>query len=99
MNESLLSSSGDSLELSVTENNNETLDSYSLLFNKGKHNFSTSSEISFNKHELSPMDHNQTLTKETLTTIINNEPKEESVKFNPFLLFFTDNDDQQTVRI
>jgi len=92
MNES---SSSDSFELSITENNNQTFSSYSLLFDKAKHNFSTSSEISFIKHDLSSIDHNQTVLQET----INNLPKEESRNFNPFLLLFIDNDEQQTVRI
>jgi hypothetical protein len=92
MNESSLN---DSFELSMTENNNETFSSYSLLFDKAKHNFSTSSEISFIKNDLSSIDHNQTVLQET----INNIPKEESRNFNPFLLLFIDNDEQQTVRI
>jgi len=93
MSESLLTSSSDSLELSITEN---TFPSYSLLFDKDKQNFSTSSEISFLKHDLSPIDYNQTITKQT----INNVPIEGSTNFNPFLLLFMQNDDeQQTVRI
>ena len=100
MSESLLTSSSDSLELSITENNNETIDSYSLLFDKAKHNFSTSSEISFIKHDLPPIiDPNQTFTKETSTTTINNAPTEESIKFNPFLLLFVQDDEQQIVSI
>jgi hypothetical protein len=92
MNES---SSSDSLELS-----NEIVASYSLLFDKDKQNFSTSSEISFLKHNFSPIDHNQTVTKEiSPTTRINNLPIEESIKFNPFLLLFTQDDEQLTVRL
>lgn len=99
MSESLLSSSGESLDLSNTENNNiyQTFPSYSLLFDKNKHNFSTSSEISFIKNDLSPIEHNETVTKE----IINNITIEESTKFNPFLLLFIqdDDDEQQIVSI
>ncbi|CAF1370176.1 unnamed protein product [Adineta steineri] len=95
MNESLLSSSGDSLELSIKENTNDILDSYSILFDKAKHNFSTSSEVSFNKHEHSIIDHNQIDTKE-ISTAINNVPTEKPINFNPFLLFFTENDEQES---
>jgi len=95
MSESLLTSSSDSLELS---DNNETFASYSLLFDKAKQNFSTSSEISFIKHDLSPIDHNQTIIKEKLTTV-NNQPTKESINFNPFLLLFTQDDEPQSVRI
>ncbi|CAF4230500.1 unnamed protein product [Rotaria sp. Silwood2] len=94
MSEPLLTSSSDSLESSFSENANETFESYSLLFDKAKHNFSTSSEISFIKHESSPIDQNQTVTKETLTTI-NNELNENSINFNPWLLLFTQDDEQQ----
>jgi hypothetical protein len=79
MSESILN---DSPELSIIED--ETLSSYSLLFDKGKHNFSTSSEISFIKHDLLPSNHNQTFTKELSTTMIDHSP----TKFNPFLLLF-----------
>lgn len=80
MNESLLSSSGESLDLSnVTENI-----SYSL-FDKNKHNFSTSSEISLIKSNLSPQDQNQTVRDEIY--------KDEKVKFNPFLLLFVPDND------
>lgn len=95
MNESLLSSSGDSLDLSTTENINETFASYSILFDKNKQNFSTSSEISFIKHNLSPIDHNETVTKE----IINNISIKESTNFNPFLLLFTKDDEEQQVKV
>ncbi|CAF1195319.1 unnamed protein product [Rotaria sp. Silwood1] len=99
MSELLLTSSNDSFESSFTENTNETFDSYSLLFDKAKHNFSTSSEISFIKHDSLPLDQNQTVTKETLTTI--NDPlNENSINFNPwFLLFTQDNEQQQTVSV
>jgi len=93
MSESFLN---DSFELSITENNkneNETFTSYSLLFDKAKHNFSTSSEISFIKHDLSS-------TKELSTTMIENSLiEEESPKFNPFLLLFEKDDEQSTVSI
>jgi hypothetical protein len=73
------------LELSITENNDETFDSYSLLFDKAQHNFSTSSEISFLKHDLS--------------TTINNISTEDAANFNPWLLLFVQDDQQQIVRI
>jgi hypothetical protein len=84
MSESFLN---DSFELPITEN--ETSTSYSLLFDKAKHNFSTSSEISFIKHDLSS-------TKELSTTMIENSLIEEK---NPFLLLFEKDDEQSTVSI
>ncbi|CAF1581785.1 unnamed protein product, partial [Adineta ricciae] len=65
-------------DLSIEE---ETLDSYSLVFDKVKQNFSTSSEISFAKHVLSPIDQNQTIIKEPAS------------KFNPFLLLFVQDEE------
>ncbi|UJR29909.1 hypothetical protein I4U23_017457 [Adineta vaga] len=70
----------ESSEISIEENENTTLDSYSLLFDKAKHNFSTSSEISFNKENLPLIDENQTIT-------------DGSKNFNPFLLLFLSNDE------
>jgi hypothetical protein len=91
MSEPLLRSSNDSFESSISENPDETFDSYSLLFDKAKHNFSTSSEISFIRNELSPIENNQTITKQTSIT-------NDDVNSNPWLLLFVQNDDQQTVR-
>lgn len=88
MSESFLN---DSFELSIRES--ETSTSYSLLFDKAKQNFSTSSEISFIKHDLSS-------NKELSTTMIENSlTEEESPKFNPFLLLFEKDDEQSTVSI
>ena len=72
------SASDETPDLSIEE---ETLDSYSLVFDKVKQNFSTSSEISFAKHVLSPIDQNQTIIKET------------APKFNPLLLLFVQDDE------
>jgi hypothetical protein len=107
MSESILTSSSDSLEFSITEENNnnqsETLASYSLLFDKGKHNFSTSSEISFVKHNLSPPHQNQIFSKDLSTTVIDHsiitQEEEEPAKFNPFLLLFEKSDEEPTVNI
>jgi hypothetical protein len=56
-----------------------SLDSYSNLFNKDQHHFTTSSEVSFvnlddeqlNENPLTAVDHNRTFTKEITKTIFN----------------------------
>ena len=84
-----------STDLSYIDNNNETLNSYSLLFDKNENNFSTSSDISLFEYQSSSIDQNRTVK---LTTN-NNRISEESLNFNPWLLLFTQNDQQRTVRI
>ncbi|CAF3433717.1 unnamed protein product [Rotaria socialis] len=99
--ESLLTLSSDSLELSHAANNNETYESYSLLFDKAKHNFSTSSKTSFMHYESSPTAPNQTINKEISATI-NNIAKEDSQDFNLWLyclLFIKDEEQEETDEI
>lgn len=97
MSESLLTSSSDTLEFSFEEKTNESFASYSLLFDKAQHNFSTSSEVSFLKHKSPSIQQNQAVTHEISKTI-NYELKEESINFNPWLLLFEPDDEHQKVR-
>ena len=75
-----ISSYGGSSDLSIQTNHLESsLDSYSVIFDRGQHNYTASSEISPSRDPADepdapvfiPVDANRTFTKEITTTVIN----------------------------
>ena len=99
MNESLVPSSHDRRDLSFTDNENETFNSLSMLFNEDQKNSTMSSSISLLKSELPSINCISTSNKQKSSSVISNRPNGEvAFDFNPWLLLFMDSDEEQTVR-